>query len=169
MHDITHAISHEGSPCIEKVIYWMDELTSVFDVLLYNDKVPPVIHNAVLGGYQKVQKYYGYTDDCVLYRAAIRMLSFASHLVLQKKKLIRFRFFVLAVLHPSLGAAWMRNAGWPEEWIDDAINAVQKHYNKHYRPKDSEIAPLSSQPSSSAGPVSNPAIIYSHHDELIRS
>ncbi|CAE7216530.1 unnamed protein product, partial [Rhizoctonia solani] len=69
-----------------------------------------------------LNKYYGKTDESALYRIAM-------------------------LLHPSIRVQYMLNAGWIQEWIDEAIDLLVKEWTRHYKPASTtkETQPTANQ------------------------
>ncbi|GAA6056514.1 hypothetical protein NBRC10513_007119 [Rhodotorula toruloides] len=106
---LTSLVSTAKMSRLGDAIWWIDELSALFDDILTTPSAqPPALHNAVLRGWRMLQKYYSFTDDSQFYRVAL-------------------------LLHPSLRLSYMKNAGWAEDWIATAVEVAEEMYGNYKR------------------------------------
>jgi hypothetical protein len=74
-----------------------------------------------------LNKYYGLSDDSIMYRIAMRKLFVYIYLYTILKSL-------LVVLHPKYKSAYFIKAGWPAAWIKTAEDLLRAQWRDHYKP-----------------------------------
>ena len=72
-----------------------------------------------------LNKYYGLSDDSIMYQVAMRKLLIISFLVQSK--------FPFAVLHPRYKSAYFIKAGWPSDWIKTAEDLLRTQWREYYK------------------------------------
>ena len=71
----THQISQSKTPLVHEVIPIFDIITRALDEHVEDLTLPPAVHMAAVRGRVMLNKYYGLTDDSIIYRIGMRMLS----------------------------------------------------------------------------------------------
>ena len=75
-------MSQSTVPLVHEVLPLFDILTKAFDDFIDNEGLHAAVRHAALRGMHMLNKYYGRSDESVVFRIAISMLSFFSQLVL---------------------------------------------------------------------------------------
>ncbi|KAJ3963261.1 hypothetical protein EV361DRAFT_813512, partial [Lentinula raphanica] len=116
-----------GAPSVAAIIPAMDILDEVFASGIVNTAIlsGPVRH-ALSIGKRTLNKYYALTDDSYLYRMAIGEQFFRSTTYSNAHHLL--------VLHPSLKLDYLRNAKWPDSWVDTAAALTRENWERTYKP-----------------------------------
>ncbi|GAA5881439.1 hypothetical protein JCM1840_002893 [Sporobolomyces johnsonii] len=105
--NLTLEFSTKGGGRIEAVIPMIDSLVHHLERFLNSANTVPALHNAIITVLNKLFLYYGKTGDCPYYSAAI-------------------------LLHPAAGTRYLKHQRWPQQWIDEAIDATQALYNQRH-------------------------------------
>lgn len=80
---MTNEISKSKTPLLHEVIPLFDILTRALDDHVDDGTLPPAIRVAAARGRKMLNKYYGLTDDSILYRIAMcKYISIYSHISL---------------------------------------------------------------------------------------
>ena len=74
----TNRLSQSAVPLVHQVIPIFDGVTRAFDATIDDPEVHPIICSAAKRGLAMLNKYYGLTDDCIVYRIAMRKSYFNS-------------------------------------------------------------------------------------------
>ena len=67
-----HQISKSKTPLLHEVIPLFDVITRALDEHIADGTLPPVVRVAAARGSTMLNKYYGLTDDSIIYRVAMR-------------------------------------------------------------------------------------------------
>ena len=78
-----------------------------------------------------VKKYYGLTDDSIVYHIAMRALINIT--------IVLCSYVYCTVLHPRYKSTYFQKAGWPREWIQTAEDLLQKEWETNYKPSTSVL------------------------------
>ena len=71
----TNQISTNKIPLIYQVIPIFDVITMALEDNIENDALPLIVRHAALRGYYMLNKYYSLTDDSIVYRIAMSIIS----------------------------------------------------------------------------------------------
>jgi hypothetical protein len=119
----------------------MDNLFDALEDYMANELLLPAVRMAAKRGRTVMSKYYGLTDESVIYRIAMSSLHFSTPCTLPN---------VFIVLHPAYKVSYFRKRKWPQEWIDEALNALRDEWRRNYKPDAAADVCLTSQTNSSA-------------------
>jgi len=117
-----------STPLLHQVIPLFDGLTRALDDHASDPMNAPAVRMAAIRGRTMLNKYYGLSDDSVMYRIAMCM----SLLICPLLKIDRS--FNL-VLHPRYKSSYFLKAGWPREWVQTAEDLLRTEWEKNYKPK----------------------------------
>jgi hypothetical protein len=125
----------------------IDIITSALDEFIDNTSLYPVVRHAALRGLLMVNKYYGRTDESILYRIAMSI--FINCLLL----IYCSQFYL--VLHPRYKSSYFLKAGWPRDWIDEAEKITREEWKANYQPTTNPGIPIAnnSETSSAVSPL----------------
>ncbi|KAJ3511231.1 hypothetical protein NMY22_g15715 [Coprinellus aureogranulatus] len=112
----TKEMSKSSTPLIHEVIPFIDGLTSYFDTVIDNQALHPAVRHAAMRGLKMLNKYYGRTDDSIVYRIAM-------------------------MLHPRYKTQYFVKAGWDASWIEEAKTIIRNEWRDHYKPSADIPAP----------------------------
>ncbi|KAJ3519443.1 hypothetical protein NMY22_g13198 [Coprinellus aureogranulatus] len=129
LNNITYAtkeLSRSAKPLVHEVIPIMDTLTAVFDEVIDDTSLHPVVRHAALRGARMLNKYYSKTDDSIVYRIAM-------------------------ILHPHYKMDYFTKAGWEAAWIAEARRIITHEWTTRYKPVSVVPASTSQALSSSLG------------------
>jgi len=118
-------------PLLHHVIPLFDIITRKLDQFVDDGKLHPAIRTAAARGRTMMNKYYGLSDDSVMYRVA--MCKFIVWFIV----ICRFLINVL-VLHPKYKSSYFVKAGWPSDWIRTAEGLLRSQYRNYYQPNQSD-------------------------------
>jgi len=121
-----------STPLIHQVIPLFDGITRALDDYAGNVDYAPAVCMAAVRGRTMLNKYYGLTDDSVVYRIAMCM----SHITISCSML--FSLVDYLVLHPRYKSTYFQKAGWPREWIRTAEDILRKEWETNYKPSMSD-------------------------------
>ena len=113
------------------MIPYMDALTEHLDTFSQDELITPAVHMAAKRGRIILDKYYGLTDETIIYRIAMSKYSFVT---------IAALFFMLTlmhyleVLHPRYKINYFRTQEWPEDWITEAMDLIRGEWTSRYKP-----------------------------------
>ena len=144
----TKRISSHSTPLLHHVIPLFDIITRKLDAFVDDEMLHPCVRVAAARGRRMLNKYYGLSDDSIMYRVAMRKL-LASLLLLNS---ISSRIF--AVLHPKYKSAYFIKAGWPSEWIKMAEDLLRSQWKDHYKPISTETGTIPSVSHNTLPPIS---------------
>ena len=84
-----------------------------------------------------LNKYYGLTDESIIYRIAMCM--WLSNIALTK-----LIYILPTVLHPRYKSSYFHKAGWPHSWITTAEDLLCTEWSTDYKPRaaDLEVASI---------------------------
>ncbi|KAJ7061354.1 hypothetical protein C8F01DRAFT_161349, partial [Mycena amicta] len=82
----------------------------------------PIVSLAALKGLAVLDKYYGKTDELIMYRAAM-------------------------VMHPSYRTSYFDKMDWPDSWKKTAIDLVRNEWVTHYKVVETSSTGTSAAPS----------------------
>jgi len=124
----TKQISQSKTPLVHEVIPIFDVINRALDEHLADMTLPAAVCMAAARGRTMLNKYYGLTDDSIIYWIAMctsyREYSLSCWLWLHK-----------LVLHPRYKSSYFHKAGWPREWITMAEDLLRNEWNANYKPK----------------------------------
>jgi hypothetical protein len=115
----TKKISQSKIPLIHEVIPIIDVITHVLDDFIADSTKFPIIHAATRRGLAMINKYYGLTDNSVIYRVAMCLSFYYATIILLSKQVAR------SVLHPCYKATYFARAKWPQEWVKMAEDILR--------------------------------------------
>ncbi|OJT02035.1 hypothetical protein TRAPUB_7505, partial [Trametes pubescens] len=107
----TKQMSVSDRALVQDVIPYMDILTHHLNSFKSDVTLAPAVRAAAQRGRSMLDKYYTLTDDTMIYRVAM-------------------------ILHPQHKVQYFRDEGWPEEWVQTAIDLVREEWNTFYKPKN---------------------------------
>ncbi|KIM88425.1 hypothetical protein PILCRDRAFT_95596 [Piloderma croceum F 1598] len=107
-------MSQSSTPLIHQVIPLFDGITCALDDYAGNIDYAPAVCMAAVRGRTMLNKYYGLTDDSVVYRIAM-------------------------LLHPCYKSTYFQKAGWPCKWIRMAEDILRKEWETNYKPSMSDL------------------------------
>src|SRR5882762_8849203 len=103
-------MSQSKTPLVHEVIPIFDIIAQALDDYVDDATLPPAVRMAAVRGQAMLNKYYGLTDDSIVYWIAMRMLISAYGICL-------LLMLCVLVLHPRYKSSYFHKAGWPREWI----------------------------------------------------
>lgn len=113
----------------------MHEVIPIFDIIsraidenMADLTLPPAVRVAAARGRKMLDKYYGLTDDTIVYRIAM-----CTSLSLVREH-IQLTYSHYAVLHPRYKASYFSKAGWPRDWISTAEEILRNEWDSNYKP-----------------------------------
>ncbi|KAG8741784.1 hypothetical protein FRC10_002419 [Ceratobasidium sp. 414] len=106
---VTDVLSRGNVPMLADVIIHFDSLDFTYSKMCEDMSLPLYIRHSANWARLILNKYYGKTDQCALYRLAV-------------------------FLHPSMCAQYLKMAKWEPEWISMAIELAEDVYTKFYKP-----------------------------------
>jgi hypothetical protein len=112
---------------VHEVIPIFDIISRTIDENMANLTLPPAVCVAATRGRKMLDKYYGLTDNTIVYRIAM-----CTSLSLVCKH-IQLMYSHYAVLHPRYNALYFSKAGWPRDWILVAEKILQNEWNSNYK------------------------------------
>jgi hypothetical protein len=121
-------MSQSSVPLIHQVIPLFDGITRALDDYAGNVDYAPAVRMAAVRGHTMLNKYYGLTDDSVVYRIAMCM----SHITISHFIICLLVDYL--VLHPRYKSTYFQKAGWPREWIRTAEDILRKEWETNYKP-----------------------------------
>lgn len=126
----TKQMSQSKTPLLHQVIPVFDIITRALDDHYSDPTLPPAVRAAAIRGRTMLDKYYGLTDDSIVYRVAmcksnIPIYCHEAHV----NKL---------VLHPRYKSSYFHKAAWPREWITTAEKILRAEWDTNYKPKTIE-------------------------------
>jgi hypothetical protein len=123
-------MSQSKTPLLHHVIPVFDIITRALDDHSSDLTLSPAVRMAAFRGRTMLDKYYGLTDDSIVYRVAMckSNISICCHEAHVNK----------LVLHPRYKSSYFHKAGWPREWITTAENILRAEWNTNYKPKTIE-------------------------------
>jgi len=124
-------MSQSSVALVHQVIPLFDGIMRALDDHAKDPKNKPAVCMAAVRGRIMLDKYYGLTDDSVVYRIAMRRL---FRLSLSCRRLTQW-----LVLHPRYKSSYFQKAGWPRDWIRTAEDLLRKEYDKNYKLEASEM------------------------------
>ena len=71
--DVTKIMSQSSAPLIHQVIPLFDGITRALDDYAKDTKNIPAVRMAAIQSHKMLDKYYGLTDDSIVYRLAMCM------------------------------------------------------------------------------------------------
>ena len=122
-------MSQSQIPLVHNVIPLFDIITRALDDHIINDTLPSAIRMAAWRGRAMLNKYYGLTDDSIIYRIAMCMC--VLDLVLWRNSYT----FLPTVLHPRYKSSYFHKAGWPRSWITTAEDLLCAEWDANYKPQ----------------------------------
>ncbi|PIL32861.1 hypothetical protein GSI_04979 [Ganoderma sinense ZZ0214-1] len=105
----TRQISSSDRALVHEVIPYMDALTEHLDKFSDDESLTPAVRMAAKRGRVVLNKYYGLTDETIIYRIAM-------------------------VLHPRYKTNYFRTQDWPEDWISEAVDLIRGEWTARYKP-----------------------------------
>ena len=120
-------MSQSSVPLIHQVIPLFDGITRALDDYAGNVDYAPAVRMAAVRGRTMLNKYYGLTDDSVVYRIAMCM----SHITISHFIICLLVDYL--VLHPRYKSTYFQKAGWPHEWIQTVEDILQKEWETNYK------------------------------------
>jgi hypothetical protein len=88
----------------------------------------PAVCMAAVCGRTMLNKYYGLTDDSVVYHITMCM----SHITISHSIICLLVDYL--VLHLCYKSTYFQKAGWPCEWIRTVEDILQKEWETNYKP-----------------------------------
>jgi hypothetical protein len=128
-------MSASKTPLVHEVIPLFDVVTRALTDYIGDTTLQPVIRVAAARGRVMMNKYYGLTDDSIVYRIAMcKSLSTTSPGLLTDAlhDASRRRW---PVLHPRYKTSYFHLVGWPREWITTAEELFRSEWTTNYKPK----------------------------------
>jgi hypothetical protein len=113
---------------VHEVIPIFNIISRAIDENISDLTLPPAVRVATARGRKMLDKYYGLTDDTIVYRIAM-----CTSLSLVRKH-IQLTYSHYAVLHPQYKALYFSKAGWPHDWILTAEEILRNEWNSNYKP-----------------------------------
>ena len=118
-------------PLLHHIIPLFDIITQKLDQFVDDKKLHPAICTAAAQGHTMMNKYYGLSDNSVMYRVV--MHKFIVWFIVICNFLINF-----LVLHPKHKSSYFIKAGWPSDWIRTAEGLLYSQYQNYYQPNQSD-------------------------------
>ncbi|THU95120.1 hypothetical protein K435DRAFT_798347 [Dendrothele bispora CBS 962.96] len=106
---VIERFSKTNRPLLAEVIPYIDSLTKKLERVIKDSAKPPIIRAAAARSRAVLNKYYGKTDDSIMYRMCM-------------------------LLHPRFKLSYFRQEGWPKEWEMAAIQIIREHWKEYYEP-----------------------------------
>ena len=104
-----------------------DIITWKLDAFVDDESLHPCVRVSAARGRVMMNKYYGLSDDSIMFRIAMRKPLTHSRSLSTTK-------LILAVLHPKYKSAYFIKAGWPSAWIKTAEDLLRSQWRDHYKP-----------------------------------
>jgi hypothetical protein len=122
--EATKKISQTNTPLLHEVIPIFDILTHALDDFVGDEDKLPAVRAAARRGHAMLDKYYGITDESIMYRIAMCTLHYHFQTCLT---------FRPAVLHPRYKSMYFHKAKWPRDWIQMAEGLLRAQFNQFYK------------------------------------
>jgi hypothetical protein len=122
-------MSQTNTPLVHQVIPLFDGITCALDDHANNSAYALAVRMAAARGHTMLNKYYGLTDDSIVYRIAMCALINIT--------IVLCSYIYCTVLHPRYKSTYFQKAGWPREWIQTAEDLLQKEWETNYKPSTS--------------------------------
>jgi len=121
-------MSQSKTPLVHEVIPIFDIIAQALDDYVDDATLPPAVRMAAVRGQAMLNKYYGLTDNSIVYQIAMHMLISAYGICL-------LLMLCVLVLHPRYKSSYFHKAGWPREWITTAEELLRTEWNTNYKVK----------------------------------
>ncbi|KAG8698233.1 hypothetical protein FRC08_006056 [Ceratobasidium sp. 394] len=121
---VTDILSRGDVPMLADVIVHFDSLDFTFSKMCEDTSLPLYIGHTANKVRLKLNKHYGRTDKCALYRLAV-------------------------LFHPSMRVQYLKMAKWEEEWIDETLKTAEDIFDSVYKPAQASSSAETTAPSMS--------------------
>ncbi|KAG9082047.1 hypothetical protein FS749_007151 [Ceratobasidium sp. UAMH 11750] len=106
---VTDILSRGGVPMLADVLVHFDALDYIYTTICADEKQPAWMRHAAKRALTVLNKHYGKTDESHQYRLAV-------------------------LFHPSMRVHYLKQADWPQDWIDATVDLAVGTYEKFYNP-----------------------------------